>query len=143
METGGAEYENSNAYDGSTSADAAIEDLQKAGFLVIAHSATPPQLAKTLQEFKGVGPVIAEIFIREIRPLWNEFKLEETKRIGRQSMNRKPRQISPKQAPNQNRRTTRKVAALPKGAKEVLRKGAKGKVIALSPSQPHSKTFGR
>jgi hypothetical protein len=54
-------------------------------------------------------------------------------------MNRKPRQISPKQ----NRRATRKVAALPKGAKEVLRKGAKGKVIALSPSQPHSKSFGR
>jgi hypothetical protein len=58
-------------------------------------------------------------------------------------MNRKPRQISPKQAPNQNRRVTRKVAALPKGAKEVLRKGAKGKVVPLSPSQPHSKTFGR
>jgi len=79
----------------------------------------------------------------EIRPLWNEFKLEETKGTGRQSMNRKPRQISPKQAPSKNRSATRKVAALPKGAKEVLRKGAKGKVISLSPSQPHSKTFGR
>ena len=109
----------------------------------IAQSATPAQLARTLQEFKGIGPVTAGIFIREIRPIWNALKLEETKRIGRQSMNRKPRQISPKQAPAQNRRATRKVAALPKGAKEVLRKGAKGKIIALSPSQPHSKSFGR
>jgi hypothetical protein len=56
-------------------------------------------------------------------------------------MNRKPRQISPKQAPNQNRRVTRKVAALPKGAKEVLGKGAKGKVIPLSPSQRSAQPY--
>ena len=110
---------------------------------VIAQCATPTQLARTLQEFKGIGPVTAGIFIREIRPLWHAFKLEETKGKRRKNMNRKPRQISPKQAPIQNRRATRKVAALPKGAKEVLRKCAKGKVIPLSPSQPHSKSFGR
>jgi hypothetical protein len=109
----------------------------------IRQSATPAQFARTLQEFKGIGPVTAGIFIRQIRPIWNTLKLEGTKRIGRQSMNRKPRQISPKQPPAQNRRATRKAAALPKGAKEILRKGAKGKIISLSPSQPHSKSLGR
>jgi hypothetical protein len=58
-------------------------------------------------------------------------------------MNRKPRQISPKQQPAQKSRATRAAAALPKGAKERLQKGAKGRIIPLSPSQPHSKSFGR
>ena len=72
---------------------------------LIAQCATPVQFAKTLQEFKGIGPVTAGIFTREIRPIWNAFKIEETRRIAR--------------------------------------KGAKGKVIPLSPSQPHSKSIGR
>jgi hypothetical protein len=57
-------------------------------------------------------------------------------------MNRQPRQISPKRTPVQKRRATRKDAALPKRAKEILRKQTKGKAVPLSPSQPHSKTFG-
>jgi hypothetical protein len=58
-------------------------------------------------------------------------------------MKGKSRQVSSKQPPAQKQRATKKVAALPKGAKEVLRKGAKGKIVSLSPSQPHSKSFGR
>jgi hypothetical protein len=110
---------------------------------VIAQCATPVQLGGTLQEFRGIGPVTAGIFLRGVRPIWNVLKLQEMKGTGRQRMNRKPRQISPKQPPAQNRRAMRKSAALPKGSKEVLRKGAKGKIIALSPSQPHSKSLGR
>jgi hypothetical protein len=110
---------------------------------VIQDSATPAQLAKTLQEFKGIGPVTAGIFMREIRPIWNALKLEETKRIGRQTMNQKPGQTSSKWPPVRKRRVTPKAVALPKGAKEVLHKGAKGKIVPLSPSQPHSKSFGR
>ena len=59
-------------------------------------------------------------------------------------MNREPRRIPPKLlAVSQKRRATREEAALPKGSKGVLGKGRKGKSISLSPSQPHSKTFGR
>jgi hypothetical protein len=58
-------------------------------------------------------------------------------------MKGKARRLSSKQPPAQKQRATRKVAALPKGAKEVLRKGAKAKIVSLSPSQPHSKSFGR
>jgi len=62
----------------------------------------------------------------------------------RQDMNREPRRIQPKSlATAQKRRTSRELAALPKGSKEALRKGGKGKIAPLSPSQPHSKTFGR
>jgi hypothetical protein len=50
---------------------------------LIAQCATPVQFAKTLQEFKGIGPVTAGIFTREIRPIWNAFKIEETRRIAR------------------------------------------------------------
>src|SRR5262249_30070515 len=56
-------------------------------------------------------------------------------------MKGKAPQVSSKES--QKQRVTRKVAALPKGAKEVLRKGAKAKTVFLSPSQPHSKSFGR
>lgn len=59
-------------------------------------------------------------------------------------MNREPRRITPKLlATPLKRRATREVAALPKGSKELLRKTGKGRMAALSPSQPHSKTFGR
>ncbi len=59
-------------------------------------------------------------------------------------MNREPRRIPPKLlATTQKRRATKETAALPKGSKEALRKGGKGKKAALSPSQPHSKSFGR
>jgi len=59
-------------------------------------------------------------------------------------MNREPRRIPPKLlATSQKRRATKEVAALPKGSKEVLRKGGKGKNFRLSPSQPHSKSVGR
>jgi hypothetical protein len=101
---------------------------------MIEQCATPAQLAKKLQEFKGIGPVTAKIFIREIRPIWNEFKLEETRRVGRQSINRRPAQ---------KRHMTRKTVSLPKGAKEVLHKGEQRKFTAVSPSQPHSKAIGR
>ena len=43
----------------------------------------------------------------------------------------------------EKRRITRELEALPKQAKEILRKGRKGKAITLSPSQPHSKSPGR
>jgi hypothetical protein len=55
-------------------------------------------------------------------------------------MNREPRRIPPK--PAEKRRATRETAALPKGSKEALQRSRKGK-FPLSPSQPHSKTFGR
>jgi hypothetical protein len=59
-------------------------------------------------------------------------------------MTREPRRIRPKSlASSEKRRTIKDVTALPKGSKEMLRKGGKGKKGALSPSQPHSKTYGR
>jgi hypothetical protein len=59
-------------------------------------------------------------------------------------MAREPRRIRPKSlAASEKRRTTKEVAALPKGSKEMLRKGGKGKKGTLSPSVPHSKTYGR
>jgi hypothetical protein len=101
-------------------------------------------MAKMLQDFKGVGPVTAEILMREIRPFWRLFKRETMKETGRQDMNQEPRRIPPKSlATTQKRRASRELAALPKRSKEALRKGGKGKIIPLSPSQPHSKTFGR
>jgi hypothetical protein len=67
---------------------------------VIAQSATPAQLAETLQEFKGIGPVTTRIFIREIRPIWHALKLE--------------------QPPSQKARVTRKEAALKKRREKVF-----------------------
>jgi hypothetical protein len=60
-------------------------------------------------------------------------------------MAREPRRIRPKSlASSEKRRTLKEVTALPKGrSKEMLRKGGKGKKGALSPAQPHSKTYGR
>ena len=63
-------------------------------------------------------------------------------RKGRQYMNREPRRIPPKLLANAPKHITREVAALHKAAKDVLRRGGRGK-IPLSLSQPHSKTFGR
>ncbi len=59
-------------------------------------------------------------------------------------MNREPRRIPPKPAAaTQKRRPTREVGKMPKGSKEALRKGGKGKIVLMSPSQPHSKTLNR
>ena len=63
---------------------------------MIAQSATPAQLAKAMQEFKGIGPVTAGIFVREIRAIWSMFKYEKRKKTGRRNMNREPRRIPPK-----------------------------------------------
>ena len=61
---------------------------------LIAQYATPAELGKALQEFKGIGPVTARIFLREVRPLWHELKGEATTRTRKQSVNRQPRQLS-------------------------------------------------
>ena len=59
-------------------------------------------------------------------------------------MNREPRRIRPKSlAVSEKRRMVKEVAALPKGSKEILRKTGKGKKAIGSPSQPHSKNFGK
>jgi len=59
-------------------------------------------------------------------------------------MNREPRRIRPKSlAVSEKRRMVKEVAALPKGSKEMLRKTGKGKKAMGSPSQPHSKSFGK
>ena len=59
-------------------------------------------------------------------------------------MNREPRRIAPKQlATTQKRRSTRETAALPKGSKDMLKKTGRAKRASVSPSQPHSKSFGR
>ena len=111
---------------------------------MIAHSATPAQLAETMQEFKGIGPVTAGIFLREVRPIWNVVKQEKVNHTRKRNMKRGPRRIpSTLFATTQKRRSNREVAALSKGSKKVLRKGVKGKIIPLSPSQPHSKRLGR
>ena len=61
----------------------------------------------------------------------------------RHKMNREPRRIRPKSlAASAKRRVIKEVAGLPKGSKEML-KGGKGKKAISSPSQPHSKTFGK
>jgi hypothetical protein len=58
-------------------------------------------------------------------------------------MSRDSRQTSPKLfARGRQRRATREVAALPKGSKGKLEITGK-RNISLSPSQPHSKSFGR
>jgi hypothetical protein len=58
-------------------------------------------------------------------------------------MNREPRRIPPKLlAPAAKRRVTRDLANLPKKEKDIVKRGSQG-MIPLSPSQPHSKSFGR
>jgi len=58
-------------------------------------------------------------------------------------MNPEPRRISPKLlAKNPKRHVTRELAALPKKSQDVLKKGVQ-RILSLSPSQPHSKSFGR
>jgi hypothetical protein len=58
-------------------------------------------------------------------------------------MNREFRRIMPKfSAIEQPRRTTRAVAQLPKGSREILRR-FQGKRSVTSPSLPHSKSFGK
>jgi hypothetical protein len=58
-------------------------------------------------------------------------------------MNREPRRIRPKSLGSlEKRRIVKEVVALPKGSKEIL-KGGKGKKAVGSPSQPHSKSFGK
>jgi endonuclease III len=37
---------------------------------LLAESGTPRELSARLQEFKYVGPKTAEIFLREVRPIW-------------------------------------------------------------------------
>jgi len=59
-------------------------------------------------------------------------------------MNREPRRIRPKSlAESEKRRIVKEVAPLPKGSKEMLRKTGKRKKAMASPSQPHSKSFGK
>jgi endonuclease III len=61
---------------------------------LIAQYATPAELGKALQEFKGIGPVTARIFLREVRPLWDELKSEARTEQSKQRDSRQPRQIS-------------------------------------------------
>jgi endonuclease III-like uncharacterized protein len=42
-------------------------------------SISPKDLEKRLQEFKGVGPVTVNIFLRELRVTWKNAKLEPSK----------------------------------------------------------------
>ncbi|HEV2386092.1 MAG TPA: hypothetical protein VGS20_02445 [Candidatus Acidoferrales bacterium] len=37
---------------------------------LLGQSRTPGELSRKLQEFKHIGPVTAQIFVREIRPIW-------------------------------------------------------------------------
>jgi hypothetical protein len=37
---------------------------------LLAQSKTPAELSTRLQEFKYIGPVTAQIFLREVRPIW-------------------------------------------------------------------------
>jgi endonuclease III len=37
---------------------------------LLAQSKTPRELSARLQEFKSIGPKTAEIFLREVRPIW-------------------------------------------------------------------------
>jgi endonuclease III len=49
-----------------------LEELHK-------QSISPKDLEKRLQEFKGVGPVTSNIFLRELRTVWNNAKPEPSK----------------------------------------------------------------
>ena len=62
----------------------------------------------------------------------------------RHNMNREPRRIRPKSlAASEKRRMLKEVAALSKGSKEMLRKAGNARKTIVSPSQPHSKSFGK
>lgn len=37
---------------------------------LLTQSKTAPELSERLQEFKYIGPVTAQIFLREVRPVW-------------------------------------------------------------------------
>jgi len=37
---------------------------------LVAQSRTPTELSTKLQEFKYIGPITAQIFLREVRPIW-------------------------------------------------------------------------
>ena len=37
---------------------------------LLAQARTAPELSRTLQEFKYIGPVTTRIFLRDIRPIW-------------------------------------------------------------------------
>jgi endonuclease III len=41
---------------------------------MIAGCPTPVVLGRRLQEFKGIGPVTARIFLRDVRPVWSLLK---------------------------------------------------------------------
>ena len=41
---------------------------------LVASSKTPQKLSARLQEFKYIGPKTAEIFVREVRPIWYPFR---------------------------------------------------------------------
>lgn len=51
------------------------ELLDKYGTItaIIGSSHTLEELGDRLQEFKGIGPKTAEIFLRELKPVWHHF----------------------------------------------------------------------
>jgi endonuclease III len=51
------------------------ELLDKYGTItaIIESSRTPEKLRDRLQEFKGIGPKTAEIFLHELKPTWHHF----------------------------------------------------------------------
>jgi hypothetical protein len=62
-------------YDFSTSTKLlqVLKELkQRYGMLttLVAQSRTPVELSTRLQGFKNIGPVTAQIFLREVRPIW-------------------------------------------------------------------------
>jgi endonuclease III len=65
-------------YDFSTATkllDVSKELLDKYGTVsaLIEFSRTPKELGARLQEFKGIGPKTAEIFLRELKTVWHRF----------------------------------------------------------------------
>ena len=49
---------------------------------LLASSTTPRELSARLQEFKHIGPKTAEIFIREVRPIWYPTRKLAQRRAG-------------------------------------------------------------
>lgn len=41
---------------------------------MIGRCRTPAALGRELQKFRGVGPVTARIFLRDVRPVWNRLR---------------------------------------------------------------------
>jgi endonuclease III len=61
-----------------------VEDLkEKYGDLEYLHreSSTPKDLERRLQEFKGVGPVGVNIFLRELRGIWEKAKPKPSRMV--------------------------------------------------------------